>query len=153
MSLCTKIGTCTPQQWRAVLNTCVPGARRISLYPDIISLIHLPLCLPLFLFPVLGCQSIILVAHTGLFASFLKQKGHQDMFFLGKGTLWGNCKKCAGAFQGHQGNDHRAWRPSPLLPPAKYMYQPVHIHTLYVLSFLRALSPAHFHTSISLKLS
>ena len=22
MSLCTKLGTCTPQQWRAVLNTC-----------------------------------------------------------------------------------------------------------------------------------
>ena len=52
--------------------------------------------------------SMMSMVSSGLYASFLKGQGHQGIFSVAKGTLWGNCK-----FQGHQGNG----KGSPPLPP------------------------------------
>ena len=50
---------------------------------------------------------------AGLHAWFLIGQGHRGIFFLVKGTLWGNCK-CL--FHGHQSNDDQgARRQSPSL--------------------------------------
>ena len=41
-----------------------------------------------------------LYLHSGLYASFLKGQGHQGIFSLAKGTLWGNCKFLLEHFKG-----------------------------------------------------
>ena len=50
---------------------------------------------------------------------FWIRQGHQGIFYLVKGTLWGNCEVLLWAFQGHQGNDRGARRQSSLLPPGR----------------------------------
>ena len=66
----------------------------------------------------LGFKRLILFYMvSGLYASFLKGQGHQGIFSLVKGALWGNCKFLLWAFQGHQSNDKGQRRQSPPLPP------------------------------------
>ena len=45
---------------------------------------------------------------SGMYASFLKGKGHKGMFPLVKGTLLGKMNISTGAFQGHDGNGQGA---------------------------------------------
>ena len=51
----------------------------------------------------------------GVYASFLKRQRHKGIFFVVKGTLWGNCK-FTGEFQWHKGIDQGAQRQLPSLP-------------------------------------
>ena len=57
------------------------------------------------------------IASSGLYASFLKGQGHQDIFSLVKGTLLDNCKFLLEHFKDVKVNDQGAWRQLPLLPP------------------------------------
>ena len=45
----------------------------------------------------------------GLYASFLKGQGHQGIFSLAKGTLWGNCKLLLEHFKGTKAMTRGNW--------------------------------------------
>ena len=45
-------------------------------------------------------KPLLLLSLTGLYALFLKGQGHQGIFSLVKGTLWGNCKFLLEHFKG-----------------------------------------------------